>query len=95
VYIQPQPVYLVPIIRSSGKATTALTMAILSLFTIGPLLALPAVIVGHGALKEIRLSGGQLQGHGKAVAALVIGYIVLGFTLLACLAIAASSGTHY
>ncbi len=96
VFIQPQPVYLVPINRSSGKASTALTLAILSVVLgLGPILALPAVIVGHGALKEIRLSGGQLLGHGKAVAALVIGYIVLGLTLLICLGIAASSGARY
>jgi serine/threonine protein kinase len=95
IYVQPQPVYLVPVSRESGKASTALTLAILSIFLLGPLLALPAVIVGHGALKEIRLGGGQLLGRGKAVAALVIGYSILGLTLLVCLGVAASSGGRY
>ncbi len=101
IYVQPQPViipqpvYLVPVNRESGKASTALTLAILSIFLLGPILALPAVIVGHGALKEIRLSNGQLLGHGKAVAGLVIGYIILGIYLLICLAVFASSGARY
>lgn len=95
VFVQPQPIYLVPVNRESSKASTALTLAILSIFLLGPILALPAVIVGHGALKEIRLSNGQLLGHGKAVAALVIGYIILGISLLVCLAVFASSGGRY
>jgi serine/threonine protein kinase len=95
VFVQPQPVYLVPVIQESSKAGTALTLAIISIFLLGPILALPAVIVGHGALKEIRLSNGRLQGHGKAVAALVIGYIVLGISLLVCLSIFASTGSRY
>lgn len=79
---------------SSGKATTALVLALLSLVC-GPLTGIPAVIVGHMALSEIRRSGGAIGGGGKATAALVIGYIWIAIILIEVLVLiiaAASAG---
>jgi serine/threonine protein kinase len=76
------PIYVQPI---SGKASAALTLGILS-WCIGWILtAIPAVICGHMALSEINASNGQLGGHGRAVAGLVLGYIMIGLTLFFCL----------
>lgn len=77
IIIQPPIGQVVPVVvvpPSSGKATTALVLALLSLVA-GPLTAIPGLIVGHMALSEIRRSGGAIGGSGKATAALVIGYI--------------------
>ncbi len=91
-----QPVVpVVPMVQvfirpSSAKASTALTLAILSIFFLGPILAVPAIITGHAALNEIKANGGQLDGHGQAVAALVIGYLITALGLLILLLILAS-----
>jgi len=84
------PIVPIMIQPSSTKASTALTLAILSIFLIGPFGSIPAIIVGHMALNEIKASGGRLEGHGKAVAALVIGYLVTGIFLLICISLAAA-----
>ncbi|HLW03024.1 MAG TPA: DUF4190 domain-containing protein [Ktedonobacterales bacterium] len=43
---------------------------------------IPAVVLGHIALKEIDRSNGQQGGRGMAIAGLVLGYITLGAALL-------------
>jgi F0F1-type ATP synthase membrane subunit c/vacuolar-type H+-ATPase subunit K len=47
----------------------------------GPLAAIPAVLVGHKALRQIRRSGEW--GKGLAVAALVVAYVILALTVAA------------
>jgi hypothetical protein len=44
--------------------------------------AIPAIICGHMARREIRLSQNRLEGDGLAIAGLVMGYIVTGVVAL-------------
>jgi hypothetical protein len=60
--------------NNSDKATGALVLGILSLLLCG-LLAIPTLIVGHGALREIDEHG--LEGRGLASAGVALGYIAL------------------
>jgi len=64
-------------VETSGKAIVSLVLGLLS-FTF--LAAIPAVVFGHLALSDIKKSAGRLQGHGMAVAGLVLGY--LGIVML-------------
>lgn len=60
--------------ETSGKAIASLSFGVLSL-----LLSIPAgivaVVFGHLARRDIRNSGGRLQGDGQALAGLILGYI--------------------
>jgi type IV pilus assembly protein PilA len=58
--------------HTSGKAVTSL---ILGLLSFSFLTAIPAVVLGHLALSEIKKSAGQIGGHGIAIAGLVLGYL--------------------
>jgi hypothetical protein len=62
--------------RTSGLAIASLVFSL-----IGPIGSLPAVICGHIALRKIRKEAG-VQGRGLALAGLIIGYVVLGFSLV-------------
>ncbi len=86
VYAQPvvQPVYVQPVLvgqPTNGKATAALVLGLL-VFVAWFLTGIPAVILGHMALGEIRASGGTQGGQGMAITGLVLGY--LSITSLAC-----------
>ena len=71
---------------SCGLATSSLVCGIFGV-VFGPISGIPAIITGHMALGRIKKSGGILQGHGKAVAGLVLGYIFSAlFFVLAVLA---------
>jgi hypothetical protein len=72
---------------TSGAATASLVLGILGILCLG-LPAIPAVICGHLALREIR--AGARGGHGRAVAGLVLGYIVIAVWLFAGIAAAVS-----
>lgn len=74
--------------RTSPLAVWSLVLGILSL-PCAVLAAIPAVICGHIALKNIRKSAGAQTGGGLAVAGLVMGYLgvlILGVALLSGLA---------
>jgi type II secretory pathway pseudopilin PulG len=87
---QPLPQYQAPVQPASpwlnvppqsqqndGKAVGSLISGILA-FTIAPLIAaIPAVVLGHMALSNIKKSAGRLKGEGMAVAGLVLGYLNL------------------
>lgn len=67
---------------SSSLATLGLVAAILG-FTCLPLLGwLGGIVLGHMALGEIRRGGGMIQGRGSAIAALVLSYGGLAFSVL-------------
>ena len=73
---------------SSGKAVAALVLGILGLVSCGPLAAIPAIIVGRSAQREIDASGGMLTGRGLASAGVVLGWIEIGLMVLGALAVA-------
>jgi hypothetical protein len=54
----------------------------------GPLAGIPAVIVGHKALRQIRRTGER--GHGLANAGLVIAYVIVAVMALALAGLAVS-----
>jgi hypothetical protein len=73
--------------RTSPWAIGAFVCGMLAL-GFGPLAGLPAVIVGHKALREIRRTGEG--GYGLARVGLTIGYVMVGLTALALAALAVS-----
>lgn len=80
------PGYQAP--TNNGMAIAALVCGISSLGVgfitcgIGSVAAIPAVILGHMARKQIRESNGAQQGEGMALAGLITGYIGLGILAL-------------
>jgi len=60
---------------TNGMAIASLVCGVASLVTC--ISAIPAVILGHMARKQIRDSGGTQQGEGMALAGLIIGYIFI------------------
>jgi hypothetical protein len=89
-----QPVIVVS--RTNGKAIASMVLGICLVLTlctffsvvipiglvIGLATGVPAVILGHMALKEIVRSNGLESGREMAIAGLVLGYITLGLALL-------------
>lgn len=68
---------------TSGLAIASLVCGIVSYVCIlGPLAAFPAVITGHIALGQIRRSGRTLGGRGMALAGVILGWAVIGITVL-------------
>ncbi len=77
---------LPPGTRTSTMAIVSLISGIVSWFLIPFIAAVVAIITGHMAKKEIRLSNGLLTGNGMATAGLVLGYIIqLGLGLCVCI----------
>ncbi len=71
------PYQFYAVVPTSGRATAAMVLGIISIlggffFGIPPIVA---VVLGHLAMKET--STGYRAGHGQAVAGLVLGYISL------------------
>jgi len=58
--------------QTSGKAIASLILGLLS-FTF--LTAIPAIVLGHIALSEIKKSADRIKGKGMAIAGLVLGYL--------------------
>lgn len=76
---QPGMPYAIPAyqIRSTnGLAIAALVCGVAGFVTC--ITAIPAVIMGHIARKQIRESNGTQQGDGMALAGIITGYAVLG-----------------
>jgi hypothetical protein len=80
-------------VKTSTNAIVSLVCGILAwlgLFGLGGVLA---VIFGHVAKKEIRISLGQVNGDGLATAGLILGYINIALTVVgACFAILIITG---
>ena len=73
----PLQVYPAPP-QTNGMAIASLVLGIVSLACSQCITAIPGVIFGHIALKQIRESRGTQGGRGLAIGGLVTGYISLG-----------------
>lgn len=62
--------------RTSGLAIASLVCGILGMLCFYIFMSVPAIILGHMALGEIRRSGNILEGRGLAIAGLVMGYFM-------------------
>lgn len=71
---QMQPVMVAVSPPTNGKATAALVLGLLSLL-FWFLTGIPAVILGHMALNEIKASNGTQGGTGAAITGLIFGYL--------------------
>ena len=86
----------IPQITSYPVVKRDSTLAIISLvsgivgWTILPFIgSIVAIITGHLAKKEIRESGNMMSGDGMALAGLILGYTMIGVSLLVLLIILA------
>ncbi len=85
---------------TSNLAIASLSLGIASWVLIPLLGAVAAIITGHMARKEIRASGGRMEGDGLALGGLITGYsnlllsCVAGAIFLAIIAAAAASSTQ-
>ena len=70
----------IPTARRAPK-TSGLAIAALVLSLAGPFGCVPAIICGHVALASIAKNP-QLNGHGLALAGLILGYIFAGLSVL-------------
>ncbi len=64
--------------QNSGLAISSLVFAFIGLITVG-VFSIPAVIIGHLALRRIKGSAGKLSGRKLAMAGLIIGYLGIVF----------------
>lgn len=80
----PQPTYTPASLPNSGSATVSLIFGILAWVLLPVIGAIIAVIAGHMARREISASNGQLGGSGMATAGLILGYVHIGLSILAC-----------
>src|SRR5580692_609711 len=64
---------------TSGKATASLICGIAAYLILPFFAAIPAIILGHLALSDIKKKAGQLKGNGLAVAGMVMGYAQVVF----------------
>jgi type II secretory pathway pseudopilin PulG len=65
--------------ETSGKATASLICGIAAYVILPFFAALPAIILGHLALSDIKKKAGQLKGNGLAIAGMVMGYAQVVF----------------
>ncbi len=68
--------------RTNQKATWALILGILGPLCCGIFTAIPALILGIMARKEIDASGGSQSGRGMAIAGIVLGIVGIIVSLL-------------
>ena len=67
---------------TNSMALTSMILGLLGLFVAWIFTAIPAVICGHIARKQIRASGGLQTGDGMALTGLITGYLVIVLTIL-------------
>jgi type IV pilus assembly protein PilA len=71
--------------ETSGKATASLICGIVAYLILPFFAAIPAIILGHLALSDIKKKAGQLKGNGLAIAGMVMGYaqvVLIPFILI-------------
>jgi hypothetical protein len=71
---QMQPMLVAVAPPTNGKATASMVLGLCT-FVVWFLAGIPAVILGHLALKEINASNGMQGGRGQAITGLVLGYL--------------------
>jgi hypothetical protein len=69
-----------PSTQTNGLAIASLVCGIAQIVGLGPLVGIPAIILGHVARGRIRQTGEQ--GAGMALAGLILGYVGLVLTVL-------------
>lgn len=79
---------------TSGAAVASLVCGILGLTLCGLFTMIPAILCGHKALAEIRVSGGRMKGQGMAQVGLALGYLGLGLMVLGLLLVIGSGALH-
>ena len=86
VYVQPVvPVVVAVQPKTNTKALVSLILGVCSyILSAGILTGLPAVILGHMALREIERSEGKEEGRSLAIIGLVLGYIAIVATIIGC-----------
>jgi hypothetical protein len=78
----PPPPPRMQTVQTSGMAVASLVMGILG-WTVLPLLgSILAIIFGYSARNEIRQRPGELEGEGMAMAGLVLGWLMVGVSVL-------------
>jgi hypothetical protein len=70
---------------TSKPAIASLVFGIFSIWPLGFIGAIPAVICGHWSLREIKAAQGKLSGAGFARFGLVVGYAILVFLVAAAI----------
>ena len=75
--------------RTNSLAVTSLVLGVLSFIFCGPLSAIPGLITGFVARRQIRESNGTEQGDGLAVAGIATSAVGLAISVLAVAAIVA------
>lgn len=87
-----QPAYVQPVLvaqpQTNNKATISLILGIASWVVGSVLTGIPAVIIGHMALREIDGSAGTQGGRPLAIIGLVLGYLSIAGALIGCLIVA-------
>jgi hypothetical protein len=81
----PQPAPSLPMggpPATNSMALTSMILGILGIFVAFIFTAVPAIICGHIARKQIRESGGAQSGDGMALTGLITGYLMTLLTLL-------------
>lgn len=81
--------YASPAGRTSGYAAASIVCGAGAWFFIPVLLAIPAIVCGHLARREIRESGGRVDGDWMAMLGLILGYaqVALGVVILLIVAV--------
>lgn len=78
---QPPSTYT-PTVQTSGMAIASLVMGIVG-WTVLPLIgSILAIVFGYAARREIRQRPGELGGEGMALAGLVLGWLMVGISVL-------------
>ena len=83
----PAPAPAVAARPTSSLAIVSLVAGLLGWTLLPWLGSLAAVITGHMARAEIRRSQGGMDGDGLAIAGLVLGWVMIAFSILAILAV--------
>lgn len=73
--------------RTCGMATASLVCGILGMVCLGPLAGIPAIILGHMARARTRRSATPMQGSGRALTGLILGYVSLAATVVVAIAL--------
>ncbi len=69
------PMPPVPPAPTSERATWAVILGVGSIFCCGLFTGIPAIVLGISARRQVRESGGRLEGDGLAVAGIVTGIV--------------------